>query len=137
MKSIKQIIKFKKKQLDDQKTRISFLEQKLTQIVEQIHAENKKVTDETSFVEKENDYMFLFSSFFAQSIKNVEKLSLEVKNILAEIAQERAMLLDLFAEVKKFEILLQRHQEKQRHIEKTRETKFFDEISITRYNKDN
>ena len=136
MKSLKQIIKLKKKELDDQKIRLGELEKKLTKLVENIHLIKQTVEKETSFVETESDYMFLFANFFNRSTKNLENISLEIKKYLLEIERERVILMDLFAELKKFEQLLEKQQEDQKYQEKIIETKFFDEISITRHNKD-
>ena len=133
MKTLKILIRLHKKQLDDLLKKINNLEEQknnLTKTLAFLEEQAKKELEEYYA----SQYAFMLEKYL-QNFENKKKLLTEHINKTDKLIQTlRSELQDKFAELKKFEIALQNHLNKEQNLIKAAEIKSLDEFNTSQFN---
>ena len=132
MKTIKTLIKFHKKQLDNLLNSINALESQKNQLnlfLEDLNNQAKKESE--NYIGTE--YAFMLDKYLANLQVSRKQLTTQITQLTCQIKLLRDQLHDKFAELKKFEIALQNRLIKEQMEVKKAETKFLDELNNKKY----
>lgn len=136
MHSLETIIKLQKSELDKKRIDITELENQKDEVLayyDKLHAELEK---EKAYAAENPEFAMTFESFRQITTDRQNNIKYTVKSIDKEIQRLNAEIADLFGEMKKYEILLQKHILEEQRNEKKKEEIVLNEIAINRHIRD-
>jgi flagellar biosynthesis chaperone FliJ len=132
MKSLQTLIKLHKKKLDDLVTEINNLEknkQNFINTLEHLKIEQRLEQEKYSG----SEYAFMLDSYLKQSEIDKKRLSDQIKRLELDLQLLQPKLEKQFAELKKFELALEKRVKKEQEKLKVVETKMLDEFNTNKF----
>lgn len=136
MKSLKTLIKINKLSLDEKRQELVELEEQKTQLLQWQETMREELEKEFQFAVNNPEMSGTFDSYRKKIVQRQLNMDIVLKDLNLQIEQKLLQIADLFGEVKKYEIIQQQNAEKAAKEQKTKETKFLDEIAINNYLKE-
>jgi flagellar export protein FliJ len=133
MKSRQALIRLHKWQVDDIRRRLGELEVMRREFVDKRAELEGTLADERRFGESSPIGAFAYPSFAKAMTERRDKLEESIQNIEREIEATKAALGDAYRELKKFEVLEENSNKKQRTARTRREQTEIDEVAIKAY----
>lgn len=133
MKSRQALIRLHKWQVDDIRRRLGELEVMRREFEDKRTELEGTLADERRFGESSPIGAFAYPSFAKAMTDRRDKLEESIQNIEREIEATKAALGDAYRELKKFEVLEENSNKKQRTARTRREQAEIDEVAIKAY----
>ena len=133
MKPFKTLVKFHKKQIDDILLQISALETQKNQILNEVERILQEYQKELGQYSGRMEYCSILDQYMIQVRKQEKSYKVQIKDIESTVEKLRDDLLNRYAELKKFEIILKRKTLALKQAEEKKENDALDELTVLRY----
>lgn len=131
-KTLTTLIRFRKRQLDELRRRLTALESQKEQLIRRLETIRRELLREQEMASRQPE-MSGFYGNYAERIRNRElEIAQEIGKLDRQMNQLSEQIRDSFGELKKFEILRERKLKEQREQEDRRETAQLDDIASVR-----
>ena len=133
MKSIEVLIKIKKKELDEKRLQISELETQKNQMLDYSEQMKVELKSEEEFASRDPYSSITFDSYRNKIKERQQNISVAVKDIKRQADIINHEMAEIFNEMKKYEIILERKLEEAKIEQKAKDEKALNEIAINNY----
>lgn len=128
LKSLKLLIRLRKKTLDDMLYIKNLMESDKAQKQHNIESKNQKLKDEIkNFTNSE--YGIYLANFRKNTEYEINKLEQEIQELDTKIEMMEESIRDIFSEIKRFEIIMEKRIAEEAELKAKEEMKFIDEIN--------
>lgn len=128
VKSLKILIKLRKKSLDDIMLVKNIMEKDKQNKINEIKAKNKELVKEfDAYVNSQ--FGIYFANFKKNTEQNIQKLTLDINSLNQKIEMFDSRIRELFAEIKRFEIVMDKRKLEEHKKQSYAEMKSIDELN--------
>ena len=133
MKSMVTLLRVKQKELDALKRAQGILEKHREEMHQTIASMQDRLRDELKMAEKMPEMAQFFGDFSSHIKKRQEQIHQEIAKLERELQKITAQILELFSEMKKYELAIEADKKRKSDAAKRREQQMMDEMGIRGY----
>lgn len=130
MKSLKTLIRIQKRELDELRREMVVLQDKRDGYIARVHALSDQLKEEIKLAAEMADMRGFFGDFSKTIKQKQQELAARILMVEQEMRQLSDKILVKFADLKKYEISLDRFKEREKKKQSDREQRELDEVGI-------
>ena len=133
MRSLNTLIRLQQRELEQLRRRLAALQERRDALTRQDELLVQALQDELALAASMPTVAHFFSNFSAHTDRQRQSLAKEMAKMDRTIEQVKQQVMDVFAELKKYEIALEQHQKRLKEQQARREQQQMDEIAAYRH----
>jgi len=133
MKGLNNLIRLRNRKLDERRQKLAMLQAVATGFANQIHALEQDANQEAEKAGNHPDSAHAIGSFVQATLARRDVLKASLTDVQAEIDTQQSEISDAFSEVKRFELVKERRQNRAQRLRQRRERQTEDAIGLGIY----